>query len=202
MDFYKRAGGAPNKLAIFPGAFNPPTRAHMRMAEMALGMVDEVVFVLPRVFPHKQYGAAGFDERLDLLVRSLGDHPRFSLAASDGGLCIDLAQQARIDYSPETELVLLCGRDAAERIVSWDYGADDPIEKQLEVFRLLVASRAGLYAPPDKFAHRVATFSFPLDEISSTEVRRRIGAGEDWRELVPESAADAMESQLALWTLT
>ena len=120
MKFYTRARGIPTRLAIFPGAFNPPTLAHLAMAEAALSVVDEVLFVLPRVFPHKEYTAAGFDERLEMLLLAIAEHPRFSLAASDRGLFIDLAREARSEY--DAELFLLCGRDAAERIVGWDYG--------------------------------------------------------------------------------
>src|SRR6266436_6594706 len=119
MEFHIRANQAPAKLAILPGAFNPPTRAHLAMAEAALTVVDEVLFVLPRAFPHKEYTAAGFDQRLELLRAATAGHPRFSLAAADRGLFIDLAREARADYGEGTELFLLCGRDAAERIVSW-----------------------------------------------------------------------------------
>jgi hypothetical protein len=41
----------------------------------------------------------------------------------------------------------MCGRDAAERIVGWDYGDGPPIQDQLNEFRLLVASREGEYSP-------------------------------------------------------
>src|SRR5437773_2599878 len=125
MDFYFRATGTPARLAILPGAFNPPTRAHLAMAESALAVVDEVLFVLPRAFPHKRYTGAGFEHRVELLQAALAGAPHFSLAASDRGLFIDMAREARVDYGAATELFILCGRDAAERIVNWDYGGGD-----------------------------------------------------------------------------
>jgi nicotinate-nucleotide adenylyltransferase len=192
MEFYKRAAASPARLAIFPGAFNPPTRAHMAMAEAALSVVDEVLFVLPRVFPHKEYTAAGFGERLELLILAIGEHPQYSLASSDRGLFIDLAREARTEY--DAELFLLCGRDAAERIVSWDYGEGDGIEKQLRVFRLLVASRGGSYAPPPEIEEQVISIEVSLDEVSSSEVRRRIQAGENWEELVPSGIVGLVRS--------
>src|SRR2546425_6771092 len=132
MQFYIRANLAPARLAILPGAFNPPTRAHLAMAQAALAVVDETLFVLPRAFPHKEYSGAGFEARVDMLRAAIADNPRFSLAASDRGLFIDIAREARSDYGSATELFLLCGRDAAERIVSWDYDPGDSILKQLE----------------------------------------------------------------------
>ena len=50
-------------LAILAGAFNPPTRAHLAMADAALAVVDEVLFTLPRAFPHKEFTRAEFETR-------------------------------------------------------------------------------------------------------------------------------------------
>ena len=201
MEFHIRATEAPAKLAILPGAFNPPTRAHLAMAESALTLVDEVLFVLPRAFPHKEYSGAGFDIRVELLRAALAGNPRFSLASSDRGLFIEMAREARVDYGAATELFVLCGRDAAERIVNWDYAGGDNIAKQLEVFELLVAARGGHYDPPPPIRNRVRSIALPADveEISSTEVRRRIGAGEPWHHLVPGPVARLIEQRTELW---
>ena len=187
MDFYFRATGTPAKLAILPGAFNPPTRAHLAMAEAALSVADEVLFVLPRAFPHKEYSGAAFDMRVAWLQAALAGNPRFSLAAADRGLFIDIAREAGAGYGQATELFILCGRDAAERIVNWDYGPGEDIRKQLEFFALLVASRSGPYEPPPEIRDRVRSIALPaeVEQISSTEVRRRIQAGEPWESLVP-----------------
>src|SRR5260370_41558798 len=106
MDFYFRATGTPARLAILPGAFNPPTRAHLAMAESALSVVDEVLFVLPRAFPHKEYTVASFETRVECLRATLDGNPRFSLASSVRGLFIDLAREALVDYGAATELVV------------------------------------------------------------------------------------------------
>src|SRR5262249_11823096 len=96
---------------------------------------------------------------------------------------------------------LLCGRDAAERIVNWNYGAGDGIAKQLELFKLLIAARGGHYEAPPEIRIRIQPLLLPEDvqEISSTEVRRRIRAGEPWRELVPTSITSLIEDQRSLW---
>jgi nicotinate-nucleotide adenylyltransferase len=201
MDFSIRAEGAPSKLAILPGAFNPPTRAHLAMAEAALTVVDEVLFTLPRVFPHKEYSGAGFDLRVRMLQAALAKHPRFSLGAAGAGLFIDIAHEVRQYYSGAAELYFLCGRDAAERIVNWDYGPTDSIEKQLEFFKLLVVSRGGHYEPPPHIREKVLSIALAagFEEISSTEVRRRIKSGEPWRDFVPDAVAPIIEKQLNLW---
>src|ERR1700704_422903 len=63
LEFFRRAAGQPARLGILPAAFNPPTRAHLALAQSALATVDEVLFVLPRAFPHKPYEDATFDQR-------------------------------------------------------------------------------------------------------------------------------------------
>jgi nicotinate-nucleotide adenylyltransferase len=171
------------------------------MAESALAAADEVLFVLPRVFPHKEYAGAGFADRLELLRAALSGEPRFSLASSRRGLFIELAGEARQDYGAGVELFLLCGRDAAERIVAWDYGSGESIEKQLETYQLLVVSRGGPYTPPERIRNRVRSLPLPpgIDEISSTEVRTRLRAGLPWRHLVPAAVAARMEQRMDLW---
>ena len=66
-----------------------------------------------------------------------------------------------------------------------------------EGFALLVAARGGAYDPPSEIQNRVRTLSLPpeLDEVSSSEVRRRIRAGERWRDLVPDSIAKLIEQE-------
>src|SRR5580704_9220507 len=179
MKHYVTVTPKPARLAILAGAFNPPTRAHLGMAQSALSVVDEVLFALPRVFPHKQYTGAGLDMRIEILRAALAGSPRFSLAVTEGGLFVEMAREARETYGAATKLFLLCGRDAAERIVHWDYGAGNSIQEQLKEFELLVASRGGPFAAPPEIRHRVRSIAIPpeLEEISSSEVRRRIRSG-------------------------
>lgn len=78
MEFLHRAPGLPVHIGVLPGAFNPVTVAHLALAQAALAEVDEVVFVLPRRFPHKEYTGAGMDSRAALLL---------ALAAGSASLC-------------------------------------------------------------------------------------------------------------------
>ncbi len=189
MEFFRRAKGTPSSLGILSGAYHPPTRAHIALAEAALGTVDEVVFVLPRKFPHKQYETAGFDDRLRMLLAATATEPSFSVATTEGGLFIEIARDCQAVYSPPPELWFLCGRDAAERIVNWDYGAPGAFAKQLDTFGLLVAERDGHYTAPAAYGSRIRPLptEASLECISATEVRSRIAAGGDWEQLVPAS---------------
>ena len=187
LEFYRRAAGKPRSLGVLPAAFNPPTRAHLALARAALATVDEVLFVLPRQFPHKPYEGATFDQRLEMLQAATTREPQFSIAASERGLFVDIAAECREAYGDEIRLLFICGRDAAERIVGWDYGEPGAFERMMDRFELLVAAREGTYEPPTGIRKRVHLLEVTedIDFISATEVRERLNRGDHWEHLVP-----------------
>jgi nicotinic acid mononucleotide adenylyltransferase len=143
--------------------------------------------------PHKEYVGASLDERIAMLRDATEGQERFSIGTSNGGLFIDIAREVREIY-PHADLWFVCGRDAAERIVNWDYGHPEAFRRMLDTFGLLVARRQGEYTSPSEFAHRIVTLPFEsYDADSSTEVRERVARGESWRELVPAVIADQVE---------
>jgi nicotinate (nicotinamide) nucleotide adenylyltransferase len=191
VQFYHRSGGSIGKrVGVLPGSFNPPTIAHIELAHAAAAHVDEVVCVLPRVFPHKEYFGASLEERVELL-RAVGLAVPHSIAVSEQGLFIDIARECREHYGEQTTLYFLCGRDAAERIMTWDYGRAGVVEEMLAEFQLLVAPRGGQFRPPGKLRHRVHELNLGDEhgDVSSTEVRERIAIGESWEHLVPKPIA-------------
>jgi nicotinic acid mononucleotide adenylyltransferase len=176
------------RVAVFPGAWNPPTIAHVAIARAALGWADEVVWVVPRAFPHKPFDAAGFRDRSELITLVARAQPGFSAAASQGGLYAEIADEARAFFGEETAIGLACGRDAAERIANWDYGMPGVFAGLMRRNNLLVAARAGQYTAPAGHEDRVVslTLDCPVDEVSSTELRRLITEGKPWEHLAPE----------------
>lgn len=187
MEFFRRCADRPYRLGVLAGSFNPVTVAHLALAEAALAVVDEVVFVLPRQFPHKTYSGASFEQRVELLGMALERERRFSVAACERGLFVEIANECREAYGAEVRLSFLCGRDAAERIVNWDYGNPGAYLEMLKEFDLLVAGRGGEYCPPDGVLSSFARLelSGAFDHVSASEVRTRIGHGEPWEHLVP-----------------
>ena len=171
-----------------PGSFNPPTCAHVALAESALTVVDTAVLVLPRVFPHKDFEGASAEERIEMMRRIAAARPGVAAAVADRGLFIDIAREVREDY-PDAEIHVICGRDAAERFVCWDYGQPGAVEQMLAEFRLLVAARAGSFSAPTHLAHAIRTLEpGDFDECSSTRVRVERALG-----LVPQEIADMVE---------
>jgi nicotinic acid mononucleotide adenylyltransferase len=158
------------------------------IAHAALCWADEVLLMLPRSFPHKVFEGAAFEDRIDMLNRIAASEQRISVASCEGGLYLEMADETADYFGTLTEIGLVCGRDAAERIVSWDYGRVGVFEEMLERYPLLVAGRAGDFLPAPEHVHRIV--NLPMDAsfnvISSSEIRRLIALGEAWRHLVPE----------------
>jgi nicotinate-nucleotide adenylyltransferase len=178
--------GRPQKLGVLAGSFNPPTIAHQELVHAASFQVEEVLCVVPGMLPHKEYFGATLEQRLGMLAEAkLTDS--YSIATTEKGLFIDIARECRKHYGQDARLYFVCGRDAAERILGWDYGRPGVVEEMLQEFELLVAARAGEFRPPAKFRHRVHSLALrgAHDQVSSTEVRERIARGDPWEHLVP-----------------
>jgi nicotinic acid mononucleotide adenylyltransferase len=192
MEFLWRGDARGGTLALFPGAWNPPTHAHLAMAGAALAFAPEVALVLARAMPHKSYEGPSFDQRAAWLRALCASRPGLSAAATDGGLFLDIAREARA-ATGASRILLVCGRDAAERIVNWDYGPGiPPIAQQLDEFELLVAPRNGPFQPPPELAPRIHLLHLApeWEHVSSTAARLQRTAGSAWDHLVPAEIQD------------
>jgi nicotinate (nicotinamide) nucleotide adenylyltransferase len=186
------AGG---RLGVLSGTFNPPTRAHLALATQALEQagLDEVLFVLPEIPPHKRDLEARLEDRAAMVARLAALDPRFSAAVTRGGLFLEIHSQVAPHYPPRTRLYFLVGRDAAQRILlDWPY--PDPAGALAEMFArfdFLVADRAGEFrlpatSPLEPYHDRIHPLAMPPDwkQVSATEVRARLARSEPVEQLV------------------
>jgi nicotinic acid mononucleotide adenylyltransferase len=153
-------------------------------------VVDEVVCVVPRSYPHKQLDGASLEQRIEMLGRL-----PYRVVTTSGGLFVEMARELK-SAEPDSEIQFICGRDAAERILHWDYGVEGFAERMLDEFGLLVAARQGEFQAPDRVRDKVRSISLRgnFDDVSSTEVRRRLSAGESWEHLVPAEIVDLVRA--------
>ena len=191
MRILRRPARRPAKLGILAGSFNPPTVAHLELARAAYAYVDEVLCVLPRELPHKTFFGATIDQRIEL-IESAGLPGTHSIGISERGLFLEIARECREHYSSKTRLYFVCGRDAAERVIGWDYGRPTAHAEMRDEFDLLVAPRGGGYEPPPEWRGRIQELSVSeaIGDISSTEVRTRIERRERWQHLVPDAIVE------------
>jgi nicotinate (nicotinamide) nucleotide adenylyltransferase len=187
LDFYRHARGKPRRIGVLAGSFNPPTVAHLELARAASREVDVIVYVVPRAFPHKEYSGATLEQRIEMLDATDMELPH-AIAVTSAGLYIDIARECQEYFGASAQISLICGRDAAERILTWDYGRPGVVDELLCEFELLVAPRGGHFAPPEQYRNRIHALNVASghEEVSSTEVRERIAQGAEWEDLVPE----------------
>ncbi len=188
MRFLRRPRRASRSIAVFCGAFHPPTVAHVALANAARSVVDEVVWVMPERFPHKGYEGVALPARLRMVLESTGD----AVAVSRESLFFSIAGEVE-ETLPGRSVQLLIGEDGARRIVEWDYGLDaighaEYLESNLKKYRILSARRQEAWALPEELAAYFGWLEVEaaMEVISSTEVRQRIACGGDWEILVPE----------------
>jgi len=94
---------------------------------------------------------------------------------------IDTLREIRAEL-PDAELHLLVGSDTARDFAQW---REAGTIRQLAT--LVILSRPGTSVPADAGAARV--LGVPAIDISATQVRERVRAGETIRFLVPETVA-------------
>lgn len=80
-----------NRIAVYPGSFDPPTRGHTDLVHRSLVLADRVIVAIARnstkepLFP--------VEERLAMLRAAVGDDPRVSYESFEG-LLVDFARNA------------------------------------------------------------------------------------------------------------
>jgi nicotinate-nucleotide adenylyltransferase len=196
------------RLGIFGGSFDPPHVGHLLAATDAAERLelDRLVFVPAAVQPLKA-GAARADgeQRLEMVRALAGDDPRFSvdpIEIARAGLSYTVETLAEYERRhPGAERFFLLGADALTAFAKWR----EP-DRVLRLARLVVLRRA-IESGDDDVRHteHVAALAAahgaqaPLVletrrvDVSSTEVRARLGAGLSIRGFVPDAVAAYIE---------
>lgn len=183
-------------VALLPGSFNPPTAAHVLLAERALAAgCDAVVFVTAVQTVGKPPFGLTVEDRL-LTMRAAGAD-RILTAACSHGLYAEQAEAAAQAF-PGADLVFLVGSDKVEQILdhAWYDDRDVALTRLFDRARLLAAPRGStgeqvrdLLALPrnERWASYVDVLPLhpAVADLSSTRVRGLLGAGADPAGLVP-----------------
>ncbi len=181
------------RIALFGGTFDPIHLGHTTVAQAAAQQIDaeKVIFVPAKISPLKGFFPFARDEdRLRMVALAIAGSDLF--AVSDNELkrpapsyTLDTVRQFKAECGPATVIHWLLGADGVGDLVHWY-----KIQELIDECHLTTMRRPG-YPPPDfsRFApcwgpQRVAklkqdVIETPLVNISSTEVRRRVAAGED-----------------------
>ena len=184
------------RVGLLPGTYNPPTLAHIALAETAQRRfaLDQIVQVLPEALPHKRIERPSVEERLEWLAQIAHRRAGWAACACAAGLVIDIVDAFRRELGVDCELFVIAGCDAAERYANWDYADREPFSEQIRRYRLLVGGRGGAFLPPGEHAGRILPFEIDPRHArtSSTAVRGALERGEPWRHRVPPEICNAV----------
>ena len=185
-------------MGILGGSFNPPHDGHLALARAARDALelDELLLMPVATAPHKELpGDPGPAERVALCRLAVAGERGLGVSTIevDRGGASYTADTLRglHDERPGDELTFIVGADMAASLPTWR----EP-ETVLRLARLAVAGRGGTRR--EQIATALAGlegggaavfFDMPPVEVSSSQVRARIAAGESLDGYVPDAVA-------------
>jgi nicotinate-nucleotide adenylyltransferase len=182
------------RIGIFGGTFDPPHVGHLLAASDAYEALalDRVLFVPAAGQPLKSAIVASPEDRFAMVLALVGDDPRFAVDPIEierGGLSFTVetlrALRDRWKSDSGLALVLLLGADAAATLPQWR--EPEAVQKLAEVVVLRRGERCTTMV-----GRAIETRTV---DISSTEIRARVGAGRSIRGFVPEPVAAYIEGR-------
>ncbi|MBX7150893.1 nicotinate-nucleotide adenylyltransferase [bacterium] len=184
-------------LGIFGGTFNPVHTAHLIIAETVRDRLnlDRVLFIPSPRPPHKHNeDMLPFEHRFRMTQLAIAGHESFECSDienshTDPSYTVTTLGLLQKRY-PAAEFFLIIGADSLVQFSSW-HRPDDIIKQAT----LAVYPREG-FNPADaetRFRHRAQIMDIPLISISSSDIRKRIYAGESIRYMVPDAVITYMQ---------
>ena len=187
----------PQKVGLFGGAFDPPHRTHVAVAQAAVEQLHlDVLHVVPTGHAwHKQRPLTAAQHRLEMCRLAFADVNRAMVddretCRSGPTYTIDTLQELQAQY-PAAQLYLIMGEDQAKALASW-HRAEDLGRAAI----ICVASRAGAdaAASPADVSHPLhgsphQRLQLPPSPLNATEIRELLARGHSVAPLVFESVA-------------
>ncbi len=196
------------RLGLFGGSFDPVHLGHLELARACQeqARLDEVWFLPTATQPLKKRGPVASEAdrcamlELAMLELAIADETSWRmdrLEIDRGGVSYTVDTLREVDArKPDAELFFLMGADSLHDLPKWR--EPDAI---LNLATPLVVARAGEPAPhfeglaelcsPQRIQEiSEARVEMPAMAISSTEIRKRVAAGESLVRMVPSSVAD------------
>lgn len=184
----------PRRIGIFGGTFDPPHVGHLVAAIDARDALDlDVVLLVVANVPWQKVGARQIspaDARLAMVRAAVEDAPGLEVSdlevrrGGDSYTADTLAELRAAE--PDAELYVILGEDAAAGFTTWER-----FEEVAAGARLVVVDRPG---PRRELDARFAWIhvDIPELEVSSTELRARVGDGRSIRYLTPTGVASVI----------
>lgn len=183
------------KVGVLGGTFDPPHIGHLVAAEEArvqLGL-ERVVFVPAGTPPHKLgEPVTSAVHRVEMIRRAVASNPYFCVSLVDversgPSYSVETLRLLRDQWGADTVIYFILGLDMLADLPNWH----EP-RQLVELCRLAVVNRPGYAADMVGLEKVIPTISrkvdpvlMPLLEVSSTDLRERVGCGRTIRYYVP-----------------
>jgi nicotinate-nucleotide adenylyltransferase len=195
-----QASARAERIGILGGTFDPPHVGHLWLATLAadsLGL-DRVLFMPAARPPHKRRrGMSSITDRLLMTRLAIGGNPLFELSTlevqrSGPSYTVDSAEVLQRSY-PDAHLYLLMAADSLAQVETWR----EP-ERLLSLIEWVVGPRPGSQLPArtalrrrfGSAARRIHLLDGPSLDVSATQIRARVAAGQTIRYLVPQAVEE------------
>lgn len=198
------------KLGIFSGSFNPLTVAHIGMIKAAQEKyhLDGILLILARANVDKGVFGLSLADRLLMLKLYAANCEDFSVAACSHGKFIEKIGALKPVYPPCTHFSFIVGYDTFVRLFDPKYYTDlrGALEALFDQCRFIVANRQGYDANAVRqviempeyrcYADYIDLIELPefFAEISSTDIRAQIQAGNSVDHLVPPEVQEFLKT--------
>ncbi|HEU4437467.1 MAG TPA: nicotinate-nucleotide adenylyltransferase [candidate division Zixibacteria bacterium] len=177
------------KIGLLGGTFDPPHLAHLVLAQTALDelKLDEIWFIPAFRPPHKRgERVSSFAHRLAMLRLAIRGNKRFKVLTIEkekGGLSYTVETLPLLRRKhPNTQFFLLLGSDNLSELGGWR----EP-EKVFSMAQPVFAHRPLTDEKLPAWLEHAVWLSNPRLEISATDLRARVRAGQSIRYFVPEA---------------
>jgi nicotinate-nucleotide adenylyltransferase len=198
--------GADRRLGILGGTFDPPHIGHLWLAALAAesANLDRVLFMPASQPPHKRRrGMTKAADRLLMTRLAIEGDPHFELTAIElerpgPSYTVDSIVALEDVYGEDARLFLIMAADSLAQVDTWR----EP-DRLLERTEWVVGPRPGSALPDAdalraRFgaqASRIHLLTGPSLDVSSSEIRRRVAAGETIRYLVPRRVEELIAAR-------
>ncbi len=189
------------RIGVFGGSFDPVHRGHLALARAALERwgLDRVLFVPTAISPFKtgRGAATPAADRVAMLRRAIASEPRFAIDKTDilrGGISytVELLEALRRNGPRDAQWFFLLGADSLRDFHKWREAA-----RLVRMCRVVSFGRPGTTIDRDSLgfdpvvnARLACAFSPELAvDVSSTEARARLAAGDEAPELLEAPVA-------------
>ncbi len=213
----KSLPGVSKLTGILGGTFDPIHYGHLRPALDIMQQVglNEVRFIPNRIPPHRDPPVLTDQQRAELVQLAIKDTAGFvlderELQRSGLSYMVDTLQSLKNDF-PDDTLCLIMGMDAFNGLPQWHCW-----QSILELCHLIVTTRPGASLPdfaakppvasriseqPQSLLQRPAgqilLQSVTQLDISASQIRRYLSAGQSTQYLLPETVRDKLEQAYA-----